>query len=433
MTAPSVIDQFRKALFDGDVAATRALLTTHEEVRAAINAPVGGFGGRPATVARKNLPLLDVLIEFGADLNLKSDWWAGPFGLLEFDITPDEAAPLIARGAVVDIFAAAHLGMESRVRELVTGDPSLVHARGGDGKTPLHCASTVGIAEYLLSQGAVIDARDVDHESTAAQYLVRSAPDVTRLLVSRGAWVDIFMAVGLRDAALVARCLADDPEALDHRTGLGKYRALHGGASGIGDQRGDIYRWVFGHFLSAMDVANRLGFDEIAAQVATHATTRQRLLAACAAADRSTAEAIVAAEPGIVATLTSDQRRIIADAAFASNTEAVLLMLDLGFDAREPGHERFEAIRWAAFLGNAPLVKRLLAHDPPLNTPDPTFGGTILGNCLYGACHGWGASTGDFVTTVALLLEAGERARPDYFPVGIAAIDALLQQAVDRL
>ncbi len=426
MTSPNVVEEFRRALVAGDAAATRALLTQHADVRAAINAPVGDFGGRPVTVARKNLPLLDVLLEFGADINLKSDWRAGPFGVLEYDITPDEAAPLIARGAVVDIFAAAHLGMAARVRELVDADPALVHARGGDGKTPLHCASTVEIAEYLLKRGAVVDARDVDHESTAAQYLVRSAPEVARLLVARGAWVDIFLAVGLGDVARVERCLREDPAALDHRTGLGLYRALHRPGGAIAPQRGDIYRWVFGHFLSAMDVARLLGRREALAQLHARATPAQRLLDACAAADRGAAEAIVSATPGLVATLSTDQQRLIADRAFANDTAAVSLMLDLGFDARVPGHERFEAIRWAAFLGNAAMVARLLRYDPPLNTPDPSFGGTILGNCLYGACHGWAAGTGDFVATVRLLLEAGEEVRPGYGPTGIAAIDALL-------
>ena len=101
----------------------RALLEAHAEVREAINAPIGAFGGRPVSMVRKNLPVLDVLLEYGADLNLKSEWWAGPFGILELDITPEEAAPLIARGAIVDIFAAAHLGMADRVRELVEADP----------------------------------------------------------------------------------------------------------------------------------------------------------------------------------------------------------------------------------------------------------------------------------------------------------------------
>src|SRR5262245_53132598 len=102
--------------------------------------------------------------------------------------------------------------MLDRLRELIGRDPSLVHARGGDGKTPLHCATTVEIAQYLLDHGADFNARDVDHESTPAQYLVREAPEVARLLVDRGAWFDIFLAVGLRDAALVERCLREDPE-----------------------------------------------------------------------------------------------------------------------------------------------------------------------------------------------------------------------------
>ena len=84
-----------------------------------MNEPIGHFDSRPVASAKKNLPLLDVLLAYGADLNLKSAWWAGGFGLLEYDCTPEEAAPLIERGAVVDVFAAAHLGMFERLRELV--------------------------------------------------------------------------------------------------------------------------------------------------------------------------------------------------------------------------------------------------------------------------------------------------------------------------
>src|SRR5215472_11800594 len=132
------LEQFVDALHHGNVGQVRELLATHADVRAAINDPISYFQSRPVARATKNLPLLDVLLEYGADLNLKSAWWAGGFGLLEHDITPAEAAPLIARGAVVDVFAAAHLGMSDRLRELVEGDSALVRARGGDGKTPLH-------------------------------------------------------------------------------------------------------------------------------------------------------------------------------------------------------------------------------------------------------------------------------------------------------
>ena len=81
--------------------------------------------------------------------------------------------------------------------------------------------------------------------------------------------------------------------------------------------------------------------------------------------------------------------RLIADKAHANDTAAVALMLDLGFDALVPGPDDFEAIRWAAFHGNPEMTRALLRHDPPINVPDRSYGGTPLDNCLYGAFHGW--------------------------------------------
>jgi hypothetical protein len=427
------VEQFVRALHAGDVERVRGLLEHHAEVRAAVNEPLSHFNSRPVARATRNLPLLDVLLAYGADINLKSTWWAGGFGLLEHGCTPEEAAPLIARGAIVDVFAAAHLGMFDRLRELVDGDPSLVHARGGDGKTALHCARTVEIAQYLIDRGADVNARDVDHESTPAQYLVRDAPDVTRLLIDRGAWFDIFIAVGLRDPALVERCLREDPEALDHRTWHGKYTAAHHGkraATGeeIDDRRGDTYRWVFGHNVSAIDVAVDLGYTDIAELLLRHASPAQQLLAACAKADRAAAEAIVASHPHVVAGLTRDQMRLIVDRAHANDTAAVRLMLDLGFDPLARGVDSWETIRWAAFHGNADMVRLLLPHHPPIGVPDPTYGGTPLEQCLYGSLHGWKRDTGDFPAAVRLLLGAGERLEPSWLPTGRDDVDVVLRE-----
>jgi Ankyrin repeats (3 copies) len=433
--AGTPVERFVAALHAGDVERVRELLERHAEVRAAINAPISHFDSRPVARAAKNLPLLDLLLAHGADINLKSAWWAGGFGLLEYDMTPEAAAPLIARGAIVDVFAAANLGMFDRLRTLVDGDPSLVHARGGDGKTPLHSARTVEIARYLVDRGADIDARDVDHESTPSQYLVRDAPDVVRFLIECGAWFDIFIAVGLRDPALVGRALAADPEALDHRIWHGKYTVAHDGKrpatrAEIGDRRGDVYRWVFDHNTSAIDVALQLGYPEISAQLLAHASPAQRLLAACAGADRAAAAAIVEAHPGIVPALSRDQMRLIADKAHANDAAAVNLMLDLGFDPLAPGVDGWAPVRWAAFHGNASLVRRLLAHDPPINVRDARYGGTPLGQCLYGAVHGW--QQGDFPTTVQLLLDAGERLDPARLPTGRDDVDAVLRAHLAR-
>ena len=142
----------------------------------------------------------------------------------------------------------------------------------------------------------------MDHESTAAQYLVRDAPDVTRLLVEHGAWFDIFIAVGLRDMALTERCLHSDHESLDYRTGQGKYFVAHNGARAatrdeIGDRRGDIYRWVFDHNISAVEAATRLGYSDIVELLLRDASPTQRLLAACATANRAAAEDVVVSHP----------------------------------------------------------------------------------------------------------------------------------------
>lgn len=431
----SPAERFMEAIRQQNVSEVRALLEKSAEVRAAVNAPIGHFDGRPLAAAKKNMVLVDVLLEYGADLNLKSEWWAGPFGLLDYDCSPEEAAPLIERGAKVDVFAAASLGMFERLRELIEQDPSLVHARGGDGKTALHSARTVEIAGFLLDHGAAIDARDVDHESTAAQYLARDASGVARLLVDRGAWFDIFIAIGLRDAALVERCLRDDPDALNHRVGHGEYRVGHDGSHPAPPERirrGDIYRWVFDHNITALDAAALVGDESIVALLLEHATPAQRLLAACSRADRAAADQVIAANPDVVRSLSKEQMKLIAYKAYANDASAVVLMLDLGFDALVQGPEDWEPIRWAAFHGNAALVERLLAHNPPINVPDVRYNGTPLGLCIYGSLHGWSSRTGNFAATVRLLLKAGERPDPSDLPTGRDDVDVVLREHLAR-
>ena len=102
-------------------------------------------------------------------------------------------------------------------------------------------------------------------------------------------------------------------------------------------------------------------------------------------------------------------------------------MLDLGFDPLARGVDDWEPLRWAAFHGNAEMTRRLLQHTPPINVPDPSYGGTPLGQCLYGALHGWHSRTGDFAATVRLLIDAGERPDPAILPTGRDDVDRVLR------
>src|SRR5687768_673820 len=207
-----VVEALKKAFCKDDATAVRNLLQKHPEAKALINEPIGPFDS-PAINSARSRAMLDVLLEAGADINAKSRWWAGGFGILH-GAEPDLARYAIDRGAVVDVHAAARLGMMGRLRELIEADPALVHARGGDGQTPLHFAGTVEVAGYLLDRGAEIDARDVDHESTPAQYMAGERQEVARLLVQRGCATDVLLAAALGDVELVRGHLDADPGSL---------------------------------------------------------------------------------------------------------------------------------------------------------------------------------------------------------------------------
>jgi hypothetical protein len=189
-----IIEQIKAALRKDDATNVRELLARYPELKAKINEPLADFDS-PAILAVRSREMLDVLLAAGADINAKSRWWAGGFGLLH-SANRELALYAIERGAIVDVHAAARLGMLEKLAELVAADPEMVHARGGDGQTPLHFASTLEIAKYLLDRGADIDARDIDHESTPAQYMVRDRQDIARYLITRDCKTDLLIGAG---------------------------------------------------------------------------------------------------------------------------------------------------------------------------------------------------------------------------------------------
>jgi ankyrin repeat protein len=377
----------------------------------------------PAIVAFAREPaMVDVLLDFGADPNRRSDWWAGGFHAL-YSATGAAADRLIAAGAVPDACAAAHLDRPDLLTQMIADDPARVHERGGDGQTPLHFASSRRIIDLLLAAGADIDARDVDHRSTAAEWMLDSKRDqgrydLARYLVESGASADIFLAAALGLTGGVVAMLSADPELLDLRTGRGDYAERPPSSY-------HIYFWTIGDSRSPLDVAAQFEQQETLRAMLDFASPVQRFLLACRRGDEAQARRALTEHPGIVESMTSDDHRAITEAAWNGDARAVALMSDLGFDPRTPGPDTGTALHCAAWQGSAETVAVLLRlPDAPalLAIRDALHGGTPLGWCFHGSR--FGNTSHDHAAVARLLLEAG--ARPEPGSVASPAVEAVL-------
>jgi hypothetical protein len=415
-----LIEQIKEAFHSDDAARVRELLKQHAELKALINEPLAAFNA-PAIVCARSREMLDVLLEAGADINAKSRWWAGGFGLLH-GASPELARYAIERGAVIDIHAASRLGMLDRVKQLVSSDRELVHARGGDGQTPLHFADTVEIAEYLLACGAKMDALDVDHESTPAQHMLRDRAEVARYLVSRGCRTDILMAAALGELELVSKHLEADPANIRMSVSP-EYFPMRDSRAG-----GHIYIWTLGKNKTAHLVARQFGHEQIVSFLLERTPEDLKLALAIELGDEALFRKLLAAQPNLLTNLSEEDRRRIAHVAQDNNTEAVRLMLGAGWPVDARGQHGATPLHWAAFHGNPEMAEAILRYHPPLELTDADFNGTPLGWAIHGSQHGWYCRTGDYPRTVEALLKAGAKA-----PKEIAGSDAVKEVLRARL
>jgi ankyrin repeat protein len=407
-----------KALQTDDVAGFRQVLDESPELRAGLNEPISHFRS-PLILWVRSQEMLDALLQAGADVNARSKWWAGGFGLLD-QADPAVAASAIQRGAIVTVHAAARLGMMDRVKELISADPASVHARGGDGQTPLHYASSVEIAEYLLNQGADIDARDIDHESTPAQYMVRSRPEVARYLIRRGAKSDILMAAALGDRELAEKHLQADPECIRMRVN-DQYFPKANFHSG-----GTIYQWEIGWHVSACQAAQKFGHAEVLKFLLDRCPADERLLNACWLHDEALVKTLLAGHPDLATTLSAEGKRQLAHAARNNDPIAASLMLAAGLPVESFGQHHATPLHWAAWHGQADLVRQLLAHGAPIENSDNEYKVTPLNWALHGSQNGWYRDSGDYPATVEVLLDAGARS-PDKLG-GTEAVQEVLRR-----
>ena len=400
------------AIKTNDPARARQVLKRFPELKSKLNDPLPGFDfGSTALIAAtpwSNREMIDLLLDAGADVNQKSHWWAGGFGVLDIAARSDRprwlAPYLIERGATVDVHAATQLRMLDMLKELISFDPGLVHARGGDGQTPLHLAPTVEIAEYLLDQGAEIDALDIDHESTPAQYMVRERQEIARYLVKRGCKTDILMAAALGDIELIHRHLDAQPESIRMSVSEDYFPKRNPRAGGT------IYIWCLGWNKTAHVVAREFGHEEIFRLLMDRSPMELKLALACELGDEGLFNSLMHSRPNLVETLSTGEYRKIADAAQSNNTQAVRLMAAAGWPVDFPGQHGLSPLHWAAWHGNAEMVRHLLHHGASLESRGNEWNITPLTSALHGSEHGWHKDTGDYGATVEVLLQAGAMA-----------------------
>jgi ankyrin repeat protein/L-ascorbate metabolism protein UlaG (beta-lactamase superfamily) len=113
-----------------------------------------------------------------------------------------------------DIHEAVQQGDLSKTQSLITKDPALLNSKTEDGRTPLHVAVLGGhkeLVEYLIQEGANIDALDKEGRTPLMNAIMFKKPDLAHSLVKMGADVKI---IGKEGANAIIFALFFGPEDL---------------------------------------------------------------------------------------------------------------------------------------------------------------------------------------------------------------------------
>ncbi len=114
----SLKTRFIELMSREDAAGLRDFLAEHKVARSFLDQPLFSFGKPAVVCARNNLPLLDVLLEFGANINARSHWEPGSYGVLN-EAKTTVADALVERGAEWDIHDAVEHGRHSTLANMM--------------------------------------------------------------------------------------------------------------------------------------------------------------------------------------------------------------------------------------------------------------------------------------------------------------------------
>ncbi|WP_446743154.1 ankyrin repeat domain-containing protein [Silvibacterium acidisoli] len=423
---------FLTAVKANDAALLRRAFQRYPSLKSTLDEPLPdyGFEEQPILIAvrNQNREMIETLLEAGADINARSQWWAGSFGVLDW-AEGDLAAWLIARGAKLDIHSASRLGVIEKVREFLAVDPQLVHARGGDGQLPLHFAASIEIAQLLLDAGAELDIRDIDHESTAVQYMVLKPErhDVARFLIAKGAKADIFAAAALGDLRLAEELLNDDPDRIRMTVSDRYFPKQNPRAGGV------IYMYGFGITATPHAIARRFEHAEIQQLLLQRSPVWMRIVQYAEMGNEAGIVEILERHPAAISKLSELSAKRIIGGAVRNNLRAVELLIRHGWPATPRMNNGQTALHFASWHGNAGLVRLLLAHGADPNVFETEHGGNTLAWALHGSLNSWARSSGDYAEVARQLLAAGANIPRPLVPLeGSDEIMEVIEQHKDQ-
>jgi len=419
--------QLKKAIVSDDRNEIVRLLEGSGELRDSLDDPMFEWSKPPLAGAR-SIETAELLHRHGADYAKVGEWWAPGFFVRSVD--PAVGRFLAEHGAQLTPHSAAGLGLTDELSAMLDADPAVIDAKGGDACTPLHFARDIPTAKLLIDRGARLDARDEDHDSTPAQWLIGDAPEVAKYLLERGATPDIFLAAALGDRALCERLIEANPAVLALRVGTAPFHPI--GYQNLG---GTILQWTLGFNSFAHQYAAAKGHDELVRYLFDESDAKTQFLAACVMAMRPEAEAIAAANPDLVGSLTDEDLELLARYCWETNAnvEAVRLMLDVGFPIDHPETRHgWMPLHNAAWGGYGDLVDLLIERGHPLDLRDPGFGGTPIGWAIHCCCNEGRHPEGEYGRVVGALIDAGCPWDPPIYPTGDSRIDEAFEPRLRR-
>jgi ankyrin repeat protein len=162
--------------------------------------------------------MIELLIGRGADPNGSAEQVARGHRPIDTAARHGHTAAveaLIEAGAVYSLEHLLMVGARARVERVLAADPGAATRPLDGGSPPLHLTLTSShgatLLELLLEHGAAVAAQDAVGRTALHVAIENQLPGAIRLLLDRGAPIDVFAAAGMGDAERVARFLAEDP------------------------------------------------------------------------------------------------------------------------------------------------------------------------------------------------------------------------------